>query len=351
MKSDHHFLLFILWLLCVLSLADNRSKCRYERPGWFHVISTSVPICANPTPLSPWSSRPHAWHRLATMITCRFSPSPVVATFAYPLHTPSCASSSTLVSSIMANKSVGNYSSYIRHFIRRFILNRVPIMSYLWWILLPATRKMSTGTIVSWIDRSYRYYHEAVVRRDCCWRAVLLRMLDLIAKCVPEQLRERVMLRCPSVTTAAAVSSQSYSSSIQCHGGVGQRCSLSPLYASSGNDFSFCGPSSLYIDCTDSLDADSIAVCYQHILVLFIYFSTTNTDIPANSLTLTVVWYYFLFYNCASLFCLQDRRDGVASHTASGIEFLDRYGTFIKERAQIEEEYAGKLRLVYYLFC
>ncbi|PAV85129.1 hypothetical protein WR25_04543 [Diploscapter pachys] len=40
----------------------------------------------------------------------------------------------------------------------------------------------------------------------------------------------------------------------------------------------------------------------------------------------------------------KDQTDAVAVHTQKGIEFLERIGTFAKERALIEEEYAAKLR-------
>ncbi|RCN47423.1 hypothetical protein ANCCAN_06558 [Ancylostoma caninum] len=39
-----------------------------------------------------------------------------------------------------------------------------------------------------------------------------------------------------------------------------------------------------------------------------------------------------------------DQTDAVAGHTQKGVEFLERIGTFAKERALIEEEYAAKLR-------
>uniref|UniRef100_A0A915DY51 F-BAR domain-containing protein n=1 Tax=Ditylenchus dipsaci TaxID=166011 RepID=A0A915DY51_9BILA len=41
---------------------------------------------------------------------------------------------------------------------------------------------------------------------------------------------------------------------------------------------------------------------------------------------------------------LMDQTDAVSGHTQKGIEFLERFGQFIKERATIEEEYAQKLR-------
>ncbi|CAH0691217.1 unnamed protein product [Chilo suppressalis] len=41
---------------------------------------------------------------------------------------------------------------------------------------------------------------------------------------------------------------------------------------------------------------------------------------------------------------LWDQYDNLAAHTHKGIEFLDKYGTFVKERCAIELEYASKLR-------
>ena len=42
----------------------------------------------------------------------------------------------------------------------------------------------------------------------------------------------------------------------------------------------------------------------------------------------------------------QDQADGIAYHTQKGIDYLDKYGAFLKDRAAIEDEYATKLRLV-----
>uniref|UniRef100_A0A7E4US44 SH3 domain-containing protein n=1 Tax=Panagrellus redivivus TaxID=6233 RepID=A0A7E4US44_PANRE len=41
-----------------------------------------------------------------------------------------------------------------------------------------------------------------------------------------------------------------------------------------------------------------------------------------------------------------DQTDAVAAHSQRGIEFFEKYGHFVKERAAIEEEYASKLRLL-----
>ncbi|XP_022818433.1 formin-binding protein 1-like isoform X1 [Spodoptera litura] len=41
---------------------------------------------------------------------------------------------------------------------------------------------------------------------------------------------------------------------------------------------------------------------------------------------------------------LWDQYDNLAAHTHKGIDFLDKYGNFVKERCAIELEYAGKLR-------
>lgn len=41
---------------------------------------------------------------------------------------------------------------------------------------------------------------------------------------------------------------------------------------------------------------------------------------------------------------LWDQYDNISSHTQKGIEFLERYGNFVRDRCAIESEYAGKLR-------
>ena len=41
---------------------------------------------------------------------------------------------------------------------------------------------------------------------------------------------------------------------------------------------------------------------------------------------------------------LQDQYDNLAIHTQKGIDFLDKYGSFIRDRSAIEVEYAAKLR-------
>ncbi|XP_055620897.1 formin-binding protein 1-like isoform X15 [Toxorhynchites rutilus septentrionalis] len=41
---------------------------------------------------------------------------------------------------------------------------------------------------------------------------------------------------------------------------------------------------------------------------------------------------------------LWDQYDNLATHTQKGIDFLERYGNFIRDRSAIEVEYAGKLR-------
>lgn len=40
----------------------------------------------------------------------------------------------------------------------------------------------------------------------------------------------------------------------------------------------------------------------------------------------------------------QDQYDNVSQHTQKGLDFLERYGHFLRDRANIEVEYAGKLR-------
>lgn len=53
--------------------------------------------------------------------------------------------------------------------------------------------------------------------------------------------------------------------------------------------------------------------------------------------------YLAIIYESGSL---QDQADQIAYHTQKGIDYLDKYGVFLKERAAIEEEYASKLRSV-----
>lgn len=50
-----------------------------------------------------------------------------------------------------------------------------------------------------------------------------------------------------------------------------------------------------------------------------------------------------IIYDCDRL---QDQAEQIAYHTQKGIDYLEKYGGFLKERAAIEEEYAGKLRSV-----
>lgn len=41
---------------------------------------------------------------------------------------------------------------------------------------------------------------------------------------------------------------------------------------------------------------------------------------------------------------LQDQFPNVSAHTQKGIDFLEKYGSFIRDRCAIEIEYAAKLR-------
>lgn len=43
-------------------------------------------------------------------------------------------------------------------------------------------------------------------------------------------------------------------------------------------------------------------------------------------------------------FLFQDQYDNLSLHTLKGIDFLEKYGQFMKDRATIECEYASKLR-------
>lgn len=52
----------------------------------------------------------------------------------------------------------------------------------------------------------------------------------------------------------------------------------------------------------------------------------------------------FPFLSLSLPLSIQDQYDRLSLHTQKGIEFLDRYGNFIKDRSAIENEYAAKLR-------
>lgn len=45
-----------------------------------------------------------------------------------------------------------------------------------------------------------------------------------------------------------------------------------------------------------------------------------------------------------TLLLFQDQYDNLSIHTSKGIEFLEKYGGFVKERILIEKDYAAKLR-------
>lgn len=45
-----------------------------------------------------------------------------------------------------------------------------------------------------------------------------------------------------------------------------------------------------------------------------------------------------------ALFNQQDQFENIASHTHKGVDFLDKYGNFVRDRCAIEVEYAAKLR-------
>lgn len=45
-----------------------------------------------------------------------------------------------------------------------------------------------------------------------------------------------------------------------------------------------------------------------------------------------------------SLFLLKDQFDNLDKHTQWGIDFLEKYAKFVKERIEIEQNYAKQLR-------
>lgn len=69
--------------------------------------------------------------------------------------------------------------------------------------------------------------------------------------------------------------------------------------------------------------------------------------------------YFFFITDCGKLLfvfvwfihhgfslCLQDQFDNLEKHTQWGIEFVERYTKFVKERSEIEINYAKQIRWV-----
>ena len=54
-----------------------------------------------------------------------------------------------------------------------------------------------------------------------------------------------------------------------------------------------------------------------------------------------------LFGNAFSLFLFQDQFDIVERHTQWGLDLMDKYVKFVKERTEIEQAYAKQLRYVH----
>ncbi|CAG0921768.1 unnamed protein product [Notodromas monacha] len=45
-------------------------------------------------------------------------------------------------------------------------------------------------------------------------------------------------------------------------------------------------------------------------------------------------------------FAIPDQYESIATHTNKGVEFLERLGHFVRDRSNVEIEYASKLRNV-----
>lgn len=56
-----------------------------------------------------------------------------------------------------------------------------------------------------------------------------------------------------------------------------------------------------------------------------------------------LVLQWFLTNSCFLLF-LKDQFDNLDKHTQWGIDFLEKYAKFVKERIEIEQNYAKQLR-------
>lgn len=63
-----------------------------------------------------------------------------------------------------------------------------------------------------------------------------------------------------------------------------------------------------------------------------------SLDLPTQSLIWIIFCLVFL------LFHFQDQFDNLDKHTQWGIDFLERYAKFVKERLDIEQNYAKQLR-------
>lgn len=59
---------------------------------------------------------------------------------------------------------------------------------------------------------------------------------------------------------------------------------------------------------------------------------------------LKYLWIKFQPFQCGFIFLFQDQFDSLDKHTQWGIDFLERYAKFVKERIEIEQNYAKQLR-------
>lgn len=53
---------------------------------------------------------------------------------------------------------------------------------------------------------------------------------------------------------------------------------------------------------------------------------------------------FTLFKSLVLIFVLQDQYDILDKHTQSGLDLVDKYVKFVKERTEIEQTYAKQLR-------
>lgn len=66
-----------------------------------------------------------------------------------------------------------------------------------------------------------------------------------------------------------------------------------------------------------------------------------SNDLPLTAWSWSFVILYWLMMLC---FVFQDQFDNLEKHTSCGIDFLERYTKFLKERADIELSYAKQIR-------
>lgn len=76
-------------------------------------------------------------------------------------------------------------------------------------------------------------------------------------------------------------------------------------------------------------------------LVLFCFLTNASSDSDPHAPNVKM--------QCSILFLPQDQCDHIDKHTQSGLDLLERYIKFVKERTEIEQNYAKQLRCAFLL--